>query len=580
MYDVTNMPDLVVRYFSSIPWLVVFILSTVYLFFRLSKEKKRAMLIVCVVFFCVVNSFVIGQFTKLGENSTFYRHLWAVPSIVIVGIAVIDLVRIVPKWYLKIPVIVAMAIGLWFINEQEYIRCRIQIFSTDGTLVPEDVIEIGDGLEELRNEIGKNTLFVICPSGYDRPYGNMVTELGLYNGGLKVSDSSILNDGVHNGEDELLGNNPDVNYIMATCCSSGIDYVIVNYSEDKKEIFGRYGHEPVLRSKSYMIYRCEGHDGLLQDTNEWGQIIKQKYYDAKGDARCNRHGFAEKIIEYDRHGYVIQEKYLGIKGELVKNSDGYAVCEYVNTSTGLIVSKIYRNEKEEPIQIDGRFVTGYEYGDNGIIEKESYYDQFENPMNRVDTGISIVKYKYDEKDQQIEEWYYNKEGNLTISATGYAGFIRDYNSDGLIVRETYYDENKSEVASINNDEQTDNNMMSFLKLSTGVGIDEDKTITFNVPVKKNEYNYVYFEIHDAQTDEWLAGFGGLDDKGVCDGTYEFELPSGLYNIVLKANTELKGESVKSLVNLHNGDLIAYHYEISSMLDDMIYIENLSVRRIQ
>ena len=98
MYDVINMPDLVVRYFSSIPWLILFILSTVYLFIRMNTARKRGMLASIIVFFLFINAFVISAFTHLGENSSFYRHLWAIPSVAIIGIVVVDLIRIIPKW--------------------------------------------------------------------------------------------------------------------------------------------------------------------------------------------------------------------------------------------------------------------------------------------------------------------------------------------------------------------------------------------------------------------------------------------------------------------------------------------------
>ena len=163
MYDVIDMPDLVSRYFSSNLWLGAFIVSVIYLFFRLNNAGKRALFAAVVAFFLVVNVFVIRLFTALNENDTFYRNLWAIPSVTIIGIAMVDLVRMMPRWFLKIPAIVAIAIFLYFSN-QEYIRCRDQIFSADAKMVPNDIILLGQKLEELREESEKKSNIYCVPS--------------------------------------------------------------------------------------------------------------------------------------------------------------------------------------------------------------------------------------------------------------------------------------------------------------------------------------------------------------------------------------------------------------------------------
>ena len=257
MYDVVNMPDLVVRYFSSTPWLIIFLASTLYLFLRMNTAMKRAVLAALVAFFLLINSLVIKLFTELNQNSTFYRNLWAIPLIILIGIAAIDVIRIIPRWYLKLPIIGLFAVVLWFVNGQEYIRCRAQVFSADGILVQEDVIDLGNMLDNLRKKESKNTLFVMCPTGYERPYGNLLKELNLYSGIVNISGSSVLNDFEHNGEQELMSGNPDVDYIMSKCCSNGIDYVIVKRLEENEEAFRQKGYAPVLVTAEYMLFHCE-----------------------------------------------------------------------------------------------------------------------------------------------------------------------------------------------------------------------------------------------------------------------------------------------------------------------------------
>lgn len=322
MYDVVTMPDLMVRYFSSNIWLGAFVVSIVYLFFRVNAAGKKAILGAIVAFLLVINALVIEKFTELGENATFYRHLWAIPSVLIIGIAIVDLIKKLPRWFLKIPAIAAVAVFLWFAN-QEYIRCREQIVSTDGEMVQKDVVQLGDEFEKLQKKTGKNILFISCPSGYSVPYGDMTSELNLYSGILDISSSSILNNEEHNGDVELMGENPDVPYIMATCCSKGIDYVVVARNDEAKNRFSEYGYEPAITSNSFLVFECNGYEGYKKDINRSGQIDWIRYYDKDGNPRTLNGGYSSVEYEYDTTN-VITEKYFDPDGLKTRTSLGYA----------------------------------------------------------------------------------------------------------------------------------------------------------------------------------------------------------------------------------------------------------------
>ena len=466
MYDVVNMPNLVIRYFSSTPWMIMFIVSTIYIFFRLNTAKKRAMLAAITVFFLFINALVIKVFTHLGQNSTYYRHLWAIPSVAIVGIAVVDLVRIIPKWYLKIPMVAALVIGLWFINGQEYIRCRTQIFSTDGKLVSEDVIELGDDLEKLRNESGRNTLFLVCPTGYERSYGNMISELDLYSGFLNVSDSSFLNDSEHNGEEELTGDNPDVDYVMSTCCAHGIDYLIVCRNNDSEKAYSEKGFDPIFVSETYNLYKCEGYEGIKHDLNGWGKTKWKSWCDKDGSPCLNDKGYCKVEYEYDNRGRKKAEVYKDIDGSMVNTTYGYAKCvwkygkygveeirlydsdnnpciktnydygmiRYVRDSKGRVIEERFYNEKEELINFDyhnPHAIARYEYDSTGNLISEKYYDTNDNPSRSL-AGYDEIRHEYDDKNRINRQGYYSDGKLVNRIDTGYAEELFRYNETGEI----------------------------------------------------------------------------------------------------------------------------------------------------
>lgn len=444
MYDVVNMPDLVVRYFSSTPWLVAFVISTVYLFIRLNTTRKRAMLVAVAIFFLIINAFVIRIFTKLNQNSTFYRHLWAIPSIAIVSIAIIDLIRLLPKWFLKVSAIVAFAILFWFINDQEYIRCRTQFLSLDAKLVPEDVIVLEDKLNELRSETGKSTQFVVCPIAYQRSYGNMCTELSLYSGFLNVSDSSILNDINHNGEEELTGENPDVEYIMSTTCLKGMDYVVVGRISNSEELFREQGYEPLLITNEYILYRCEGYSGCKQDLNSWGQPSWKYWYKENGELCINENGFAKVQYVYDNRGRKITETYTDEAGALVNIIEGYAKCEWRYGNKGLEEIRLFDANGNPCIRKDfGYSSIRYIRDEKGRVIEECYYNEknelfdfdFRNPRAR-------TRFEYDNQGNVISEKYFDKDGNLSRALAGYDEIRKQYDENSVLIRLGYYADGK------------------------------------------------------------------------------------------------------------------------------------------
>lgn len=483
MYDVVNIQDLLVRYFSSTPWLIMYVISIIYLFFRLNTTGKRVLLAAVVSFFLVINAFVIRVFTNLGENSVFYRHLWAIPSFVIIGIAFVDLIRIIPKWYLRIPVVAAIAIFLWFVNQQEYIRCRDQVFSADAKMVPEDVIELGNELGRLRNEENKNVLFVVCPVAYERSYGNMPTELSLYGGCLKVVDSSILTDTDHNGEMELMGENPDIDFIMSTCCSRGMDYVIVSRQNNTENNYRYSGYEPIVSTEGFFLYRCEGFSGYIYDLNARDQVIWKSWYEGNRRAIENDQGYCTVEYEYDNNGKLLSEQFKGIEGNLINSDYGYArrklkykngllvesrnydangnLClnrdmfaigegsynrkgeltaeRYYNEKGDLISEKYYETEDEHIVSSAGYDEVRRLYDDNHNVTFQGYY-MSGKLVNLVNKGYAVIDSQYDEEGRIIQERYYNKDWEQANDIRfGYHKIIYKYNDKGLVIHKEYYD---------------------------------------------------------------------------------------------------------------------------------------------
>lgn len=606
MYNVVNMPDLVQLYFSSSLWLGAFIVSVIYLFFRANSAKKRAIIAASCGFFLIINAFVIRIFSSLGENATFYRHLWAIPTAAIIGIAIVDLIRIIPKWFLKIPAIAAFAVFLWFAN-QEYIRCRDQFFSRNAKMVHEDVIPLAEKLEQIRIDTGKNVLYVVCPMGYSRPYGDMPTELNLYSGFLIISNSSILNDSEHNGEAQLMLENPDVPYIMSICCSKGIDYVIVSNNESAKNAFEQVGYDAVTSTDVFLVYPCFGYKGYKQDLNIWGQVSWKAYYNETGDPDIGTDGWSTVQYSYDGKGNKTKEQYYGVDGNPFIISAGYAAVEYeynhlrkctkeiyldqdeipVNqekgyafalrtyTAIGLVESEKFFDQENRPVLISGRYETRNEYDNDLRLVKESYFDVNGNPMNRTDLDYASKEIEYDKTGRVITEHYYDTDGKSKICGLGYASYTKIQGEDGETLCEKYFNSEEKLIGEVSEDRHTiGDNVFRFFHTTDGIEI-QDNIIKMSTSVYNNRFNSIRFQLLDSKGN-YLLDFARSSALGTFTGRYTHELPDGLYMLRLKGNTNLKDESVYSLVYLTKGDSLVCQYDLLELADNYIAVKDASV----
>lgn len=483
MYDVSSISDLVGRYFSSNYWLITFLISVIYLFFRLNTARKKALLAVIAAFFLLINPLVINLFTKLDQNATFYRHLWAIPSMTIIGIAMVDLIVILPKWIFRIPVIVVVGVFLWF-TSQEYIRCRELYFSADAKMVQEDVIRISEELENLRSRRQKNTLFIVCPTGYGVQYEDLDAELSLYCGSAQIYDSSYLTDPTHDGETELTGDNPDVPYIMSTCCKNGYDYVIVSNRPSTELSFKEKGYQPILNTEEYILYQCKGYTGYTQDTDAWGQIIWKSWYDEDGKKAKGIEGYYSVRFMYDKKGNIYEETYYYENDEIACEKWGYARVEKSYDEKGRLTETRLYDEKGDPcIHLSaGWHILRYDWDDRDRIIRIGYFDVHNKPMTDYASGLGMphsyeefayddwgnkiserlynvdgtpaqtnygydeIRYEYDDYHNVIRQGYYTEGTLITRNDTGYAEIVYEYNDDNELVKTIYLDQNRNRVS--------------------------------------------------------------------------------------------------------------------------------------
>ena len=371
MYDASNALDVFLRFFGNAYWTIIYIISVAYLFFRVNAKGKRAFIGAIVILFLFFNDVTYGFYKKLGEASTYYRLLWSIPHMTLIGVAAVDLLN---RFRIKI-IGLAAVIGLCCcVTLIEAVNPFLSYYHAPVSprLVSDDTAQIGDRLKELQE--GKE-LFVIVPEQMREP-------LWLYDGDIRVSSYSLLGDGTKSGDEIVDDDDLDVAYILSVCCWKGYDYIVVPRRQTTEDRFMTIGHHPVFSSESYLMYACYGFSGFRQDLSDWGQITYKTYYDENGNPDAHPLDYSTVRYHYNRDGKRESEWYCDANGQACQNANGYYAVRY--EGDGLHNTVLYLNEEGKPSETQLGY-SSYEIvrnKDHEIVEVD-YFDDSGNLLKSI-----------------------------------------------------------------------------------------------------------------------------------------------------------------------------------------------------
>ena len=116
----------------------------------------------------------------------------------------------------------------------------------------------------------------------------------------------------------------------------------------------------------------------------------------------------------------------------------------------------------------------------------------------------------------------------------------------------------------------------LLDCTGGVEIQPDGSVVMTTDVPDNRFNAIYFLLHDAFTGEYLLDFGSGNINGIVSGEYIHNLPSGLYYVRLKGNTNLADEWIRTPMYIEEGATLHYSYSIDEFSGNRIVVSNVEV----
>lgn len=369
---------------------------------------------------------------------------------------------------------------------------------------------------------------------------------------------------------------PDVQQVMELAGQQDVDYVMAHRTDVTPSAFAEQGYEPYALTENYVLFKVDGVPRVKRTLNDKRQVVSVSNYDAAGKLAATNSGFTTVLYEYDASNQVDKQSYFDIDGNQYEFIEGYSSIENKHYANGNTKSLAYLDKNGNPVLKDGRYETRYRYDPSGRVVQECYYDGDGKPMKRMDGEYGMCKISY--SDDSTVERYYDEAGKPVLSAGGYAGKKTVYDEESQLTEVIYYDTEGNEIGGVGGEREAETECLKFFERTCGASIDGNEAVSFETSIEDNRINAVWFQLYNAVTGEYLFNFGQAYEPGEIYGEYVHELPSGLYRLVFKCNTNMKDESIFGIEYLTEGEILNYSYYVDEFQDKEVKIQNFHIGR--
>lgn len=164
--DIWNM--ITTYYITSPVWLVLFVMSLIYLMYRADKDgRKKFILCFLLTILTILNEVSYHVLTNFFDQASYYRFLWVVPYGMVVAYALMRcLSDLTNKDKRKAEAILLLVtiVGILFVTQGNYGKKLCAEFPQNKYLVADDILDIRRLLDEERGD-GKITgePMIACP---------------------------------------------------------------------------------------------------------------------------------------------------------------------------------------------------------------------------------------------------------------------------------------------------------------------------------------------------------------------------------------------------------------------------------
>ena len=185
----------------------------------------------------------------------------------------------------------------------------------------------------------------------------------------------------------------------------------------------RYGYDSLGQNVRMSLFEKDGtlYTNVIR-TFVRGRVSRLSFTDSLDNPQImllptvnKGHPYASCILERNQQGQVLRESFFDERGELYENKTGIAYIEYERDRYGRMVkASLFNREKQPANDIVGKWsVLVRSYDERGNLTEESYYDK-SGKMAHTPWGSARMLKKYDPKGNATEVVYYAFENGKWI----------------------------------------------------------------------------------------------------------------------------------------------------------------------
>lgn len=183
-------------------------------------------------------------------------------------------------------------------------------------------------------------------------------------------------------------------------------------------------------TKSNPVICNDNTAGEDMEYDKKGNLVKLTCIGKDGKPTLCANLFATQSVVYDENGNISSLEYRDVSNNLCETGEGYARIEYVYEPKSLNVSE----EKFFDAKNNMLYFTKYVYSVSGNVTRESKH----NPNGTLYSGTAVMHYEYDENNRNTLCYTTDMNGNrVNQPGTSYCQIKNKYDENGNIIEQTF-----------------------------------------------------------------------------------------------------------------------------------------------
>lgn len=244
--SINQMYNWIRAYYPNVIYVVVIVLSAIYLFVCKEKHRKSIIYPTMVILICILNPII---YKLLLSRMVYWRMFWMIPDAILIAYAVTDIIKRCKPIWSKLILIVGFGIAIIAMGINVYNR---DVF--DRIHNPQKVSANTEAVCDAILSVDAHPRCVI-PDG-------MYAEARQYNGDIELMYGrnaegyiNVLNDRYKNVHYQMQSEMPDYEYVFSVAKEDGYNFVVCNKNKPVPDkILQMYGYVSCLDAGEYWVY--------------------------------------------------------------------------------------------------------------------------------------------------------------------------------------------------------------------------------------------------------------------------------------------------------------------------------------